>query len=183
MADDTDDTPKSETPAVTPRRRAPRKTSTTRAGAAKAPAKPRAPRTPRAKPAEPSTVEKVETAVTDAAAKTTRRAKAAVTKAESAVASAAKSVKPRSTKRATPRSSAAKKPAGKKRQADSTNKWGIAALGAGVATVGAVAAAALLSLRGSTPKDAKKAHAPDGSDASKSFEAGIADQNAIPDEA
>jgi hypothetical protein len=179
VADDTDDTPKSETPAVTPRRRAPRKTSTTRA-AAKAPAKPRAPRT---KPADPSTVEKVETAVTDAAAKTTRRAKAAITKAESAVTSAAKSVKPRSTKRATPRSSAAKKPAGKKRQADSTNKWGIAALGAGVATVGAVAAAALLSLRGSTPKDAKKAHAPDGSDATKSFEAGIADQNAIPDEA
>ena len=180
MADETDDTPKSETPAVTPRRRAPRKTSTTRATATKAPAKPRA---PRARPAEPSTIEKVETAVSDAAAKTTRRAKAAVTKAEGAVSTAAKSVKPRSTKRATPRATSAKKPGTKKRQSEGTNKWGIAALGAGVATVGAVAAAALLSLRGSTPKDGKKAHAPDGTDASDSFEAGIADENTIPDKA
>jgi hypothetical protein len=179
VADETDDTPKSDTPAVTPRRRAPRKTSTTRATPAKAPAKPRA---PRAKPADTTTVEKVETAVSDAAAKTTRRAKAAVTKAEGAVASAAKSVKPRSTKRATPRA-ATKKPAAKKRDTDGTSKWGIAAIGAGVATVGAVAAAALLSLRGSTPKDGKKAHSPAGEDASKSFEAGIADENSIPDKA
>ena len=176
MADETDDKPKSDTPAVTPRRRAPRKTTTTRAAATKAPAKPRG---PRAKPAEPSAVEKVETAVSDAA-KTTRRARAAVTKAEGAVSAAAKTVKPRSTKRATPRA-ATKKPAAKKRDSDGTSKWGIAAIGAGVATVGAVAAAALLSLRGSTPKDGKKAHGPTGEDASKSFEAGIADENTIPD--
>ncbi|WP_271300594.1 hypothetical protein [Sphingomonas sp. CV7422] len=177
MADDTDDSPKTDTPAVTPRRRAPRKTTTTRATAAKAPAKPRR---PRAKPEAPSTVAKVEEAVSDAAAATTRRAKAVAGKAESAVAAAAKSVKPRSTKRSTPRAGAKKagKPAAKK--SGETNKWGIAAIGAGVATVGAVAAAALLSLRGSTPKSAK-AHSPAGEDASGSFEAGIADENTIPD--
>ncbi len=86
-----------------------------------------------------------------------------------------------------------------------------AALAGGLAAVGAAATAALLSLRGSTPKtdgedkpapaksdsDASAAvggetppvatnpnghaHMPDGEDATKSFNAGIADENVIPE--
>ena len=63
-------------------------------------------------------------------------------------------------------------------------KWGSAAIAGGLAVVGAAATAALLSLRGSTPrKDEAEggAHSPDGEDASASFRAGIADENSIPD--
>ena len=64
-------------------------------------------------------------------------------------------------------------------------KWGVAAIAGGLAAAGA-AAAALLSLKGSTAKGdtptdpAKGAHQPDGADSSKSFDAGIADENTVP---
>jgi hypothetical protein len=104
---------------------------------------------------------------------------------------AANAVKPRSTKRATPRSPA--KGRGKAAAQRSTldkatdkvgGRWGAAAIAGGLAAAGA-AAAALLSLRSSTPKaDAptkgKGAHQPDGTDSSKSFQAGIADENTVP---
>ena len=61
-----------------------------------------------------------------------------------------------------------------------------AAVAGGVAAIGAAATAALLTLRGSTPKDdakdapAKGAHQTDGSDSSASFTAGVADEGSVP---
>lgn len=114
--------------------------------------------------------------------------------------------KPRSTKRATPPTKRAAKPipAAAKDEAEKQPVWkSKAALAGGLAAVGAAATAALLSLRGSTAKKDQAAktdpdqtgkdmtppatagtagaHMPDGQDASKSFEAGIADENVIPE--
>ncbi|MCC2978597.1 hypothetical protein [Sphingomonas sp. IC4-52] len=119
--------------------------------------------------------------------------------------------KPRSTKRATPPPKRPAKPkAETPPESEKTPVWkSKAALAGGLAAVGAAATAALLSLRGSTPKknadqkpdgkpeeaagegtssppksadDKSHAHMPDGQDATDSFEAGIADENIIPDE-
>ena len=87
------------------------------------------------------------------------------------------------------RATAKKGASGKSTLGKATDKvgggWGVAAIAGGVAAAGA-AAAALLTLRGSTPKGAPKqpgktAHQPDGTDSSKSFQAGIADENTVPD--
>ncbi|ONF96310.1 hypothetical protein [Sphingomonas jeddahensis] len=178
---DNEDTP---TPAAAPKppaRRAPRKSSTAKSASSTPADKPAS--KPRRKPAA---------SASEAAAATPAKKPAAPPK-------------PRSTKRATP---APKRPAKPKSaaaaEAEKAPVWkNKAAIAGGLAAVGAAATAALLSLRGSTPKkDAAKAddsttkdegsakptdtgakaHMPDGTDASKSFEAGIADENIIPEE-
>lgn len=99
--------------------------------------------------------------------------------------------KPRAAKRSTPvassRSPSKVASAGKKATDKIGGKWGAAAIAGGLAAAGA-AAAALLTLRGSTskpgdpakPKDGK-AHQPDGTDSTASFDAKIADENTVPD--
>lgn len=108
--------------------------------------------------------------------------------------------KPRAAGRAKP--PAKRSPRGKaKEQAppgQGGRNWTKAVLVGGLATVGAAATAALLSLRGSAAKkdvpllpepdanttadqDTGSAHQPDGTDSTKSFQAGIADENTIPE--
>lgn len=167
MADDSDgETPAAPAPKqpATTRRRTPRKTS------AEGNARPR---------------RKTAAAASDAAAPAEKR----------------KPAKPRATTRSAPAkrtatAKTARKPAKRspkkadtKADADAGNgrNWGTtAAVVGGIAAVGAAATAALLSLRGSTPRPAirkpKSGHSPTGEDASASVTGAIADQNAIPDE-
>ncbi|WP_375381269.1 hypothetical protein [uncultured Sphingomonas sp.] len=175
MADDTPDAPAAETaPAPAPtRRRVGRPAAVKPEGAAPKPArKPRAVK---------STIAKAEEAVVDAASKPA----AAVA---GAARSAAKAVKPRAAKRATPPTGG--KGRGKKTPAKSGRSWGSVAIAGGLAAAGAAATAAVFALRGSTPKPKEppvapdvKAHQPDGTDSTKSFGAGIADESTIPEEA
>jgi hypothetical protein len=159
------DTPDTEAKKPVTRRRAPRKTSASKAAPAASSTKPIA-----AKPVP--VADKSETA--------------APTKAI-----AKPAPKPRSTKRSTPRPAPVRKTVAPlvvaKVPEKTRGKWGAAAIFSGVAVAGA-AVGALLTLRGSTPKvpaspkpEGKHAHQADGADSSKSFEAGIADPGTVPE--
>lgn len=214
MADDTPETPTTdsapEAAAPTPRRRA----SPRKASAKGAPREPKAPS------------KGVVTRAEEAVSRTATAVRDTVVDAEERV---VRAVKPRSTKRAPARADAAKRNTGTtapakeppaKRTAAKTGRgatkstvartteavggrWATVAI-AGVAAAGATAAA-LLTLRGSSGRNlgtTKKpiditgsgdkgpghgvdvhgtAHHPDGTDSTKSFQAGIADENTVPD--
>ncbi|HXH17086.1 MAG TPA: hypothetical protein VNJ10_13245 [Sphingomonas sp.] len=174
------DTPETDAKKPVTRRRAPRKTSVAKPGAATSTAKPVAASKP-----EPVATPAADTPAVPAA----RKVKPAP--------------KPRSTKRSTPRPTPARKTPVPTPVATAPEKvggkWGAAAIFSGVAVVGA-AVGALLTLRGSTPKTpaprpaappveppveskpkGTHAHQADGQDASKSFAAGIADPGTVPE--
>lgn len=152
------DTPTADTPPTKPARR--RSTTPAKSAAAK-------PRTVKAKPAAAPVSEPVKAKAPPKPRKTKRTAAAS---------------RQTPTRKAATRTKAAAKTATDR----VGGKWGVAAIGAGLAVAGA--AAALFSLRGSsakpgdpaTAKTKAVAHQPDGSDSSASFEAGIADENTVP---
>ena len=173
MADDSSDTHAETSTPAAPRRRAARKP----AAAAKAPAK----RTTTSAPAKPRAKRAASAAPRSTAARTVQAAKDSV----DAVATRAKRT---TTKARTATTRNARKAVKKvdKATAPIGGKWNAAMIAGGVAAIGAAATAALLTLRGSTPRQPALpnfnggAHQPDGTDSSKSFEANIADENTIP---
>ena len=160
------DTPDMEAKKPAARRRAPRKTSAPKAAPAA---------TSSAKPVASKPVPVADKPVTAASSKPVGKP----------------TPKPRSTKRSTPRPVPARNtatPVAVAKPPEKTRgKWGAAAIFTGVAVAGA-AVGTLLTLRGSTPKaqtapkpKGTHAHQADGTDSSKSFDAGIADPGTVPE--